>query len=78
MSTTSLHPTALAHFHCTDAATTQQTITESKITHSIDLGRGFTVHHGIRDGLPIVIAECQDQMPDELSAVWFDESTSKA
>ena len=63
-------------FYCVDAETTKQTIAESKIFHSIDLGRGFTIHHGTRDGLPIVIFECEGQKPDELSGIWFDESNA--
>ncbi|UUZ64272.1 hypothetical protein LP417_03520 [Polaromonas sp. P1-6] len=71
-----LHPMVMEHLYCTDAEATQQTISESDLTYSIDLGRGFTVHHGTRDGLPIVVVECQDQKADELSCVWFNESTS--
>lgn len=68
--------TAVEHLYCTDAEATRQTISESKLTSSIELGRGFTVHHGTRDRLPIVIVECEDQKGDELSCVWFDESVS--
>lgn len=70
-----LHPMTPEHLHCTDADATQQTIAESKLTSSISLGRGFTVHHGTRDKLPITIVECEGQKPSELSCVWFDEST---
>jgi hypothetical protein len=69
-----LHPLAIEALHCVDAETVKQTIAESRITHSIDLGRGFAVLHGTRDGLPIVIVECQNQNSDELSCVWFDET----
>lgn len=64
-------------FYCVDAETTKQTIAESKITHSIDLGRSFTIHHGTRDGLPIVIFQCEGQKLSELSCVWYDESISE-
>ena len=73
----SLHPLALDAFHCVNAETVQQTIAESKITHSIDLGRGFVIHHGTRDGLPVIVVECENQTPTELSAIWFDESIPK-
>jgi hypothetical protein len=73
---TPLHPLAFEAFHCTNADTLKQTVAESLITHSIDLGRGFSVLHGTRDGLPIVIVGCQDQSPDELSAVWFAEAVA--
>jgi hypothetical protein len=72
--TKSLHPLVLDAFYCVDAATVDQTLAESKTTHSIELGRGFVIHHGTRDGLPIVIVECQNQKPDELGAIWFDET----
>lgn len=73
-----LHPMAMEAFSCVNAETMQQTISESNLTYSIDLGRGFTVHHGTRDGAPIVIVECEGQKPDELSCIWFDESTVEA
>ena len=76
MSATPMRLVKPEHLYCTDADATQQTIAESKLTSSIDLGRGFRVHHGTRDGLPIVVIECQDQKPDELSCVWFDESVA--
>lgn len=76
MSATPMHPMAMEHLYCLDAEVTQQTIAESKLTYSIDLGRGFTVHHGTRHGAPIIVVECDGQNPDELSCVWFDESTS--
>lgn len=61
------------NFHAVDLATVMQTLAESEIQYSIDMGC-FTVHHGIRFGAPIVIAEHHSQKPDELSGVWFQES----
>ena len=60
------------NFYALNAEVTQQTIAESTLEYSIDMG-AFTVHHGNRDGLPIVIAEHHNQKPDELSAVWYSE-----
>lgn len=73
-----LHPMTPEYLYCTDAKASQQTIAESKLTFSISLGRGFTIHHGTRDGLPIVIFECEKQTPSELSCVWYDESISES
>lgn len=67
------NPVSIEQFHAVNAATCRQTITESQIEHSIDMG-SFTIHHGIRDGLPIVIAEHHNQKTDELSGVWYDDS----
>lgn len=61
------------HFHAVDIATCKQTLAESVIEYSIDMG-GFTVHHGTRSGAPIVVVENSNQQPDQLSAVWYDES----
>jgi len=60
-------------FYAVDATTCQQTLAESDIEYSIDMG-GFTVHHGTRDGTRIVVVEHNDQRPDQLSAVWYNES----
>ena len=59
--------------HVVDAEIVRQTIQESKIEHSIDMG-AFTIHHGTRDGSEIVIAEHYDQQADELSAIWFNDN----
>jgi len=64
---------AVEYLHAVDAATCQQTLAESVIDYSIDMGR-YTVHHGTREGAPIVVVEHHDQQPDQLSAVWYDES----
>lgn len=61
------------HFHAVDLATCKQTLAESEIEYSVDMGC-FTIHHGIRWGAPIVIAEHHDQKTDELSGVWYDEA----
>jgi hypothetical protein len=77
MSTKRPHNPLLArHFHAVDADTCKQTIAESKLDYSIDMGT-FTVHHGTRDSAPIVIAEHHTQKADELSGVWFDESNGE-
>lgn len=67
------HILTAEHFHAVDAETVQQTITESQLEYSIDMG-AFTVHHGKRDGNPIIIVEHHDQQADELSGIWFDDS----
>jgi hypothetical protein len=59
-------------FHAVDAEVLCQTIQESQIEYSIDMG-AFTVHHGRRDDNEIVIVEHHNQKPDELSAIWFNE-----
>lgn len=59
-----------ARFYAVDAATCAQTIEESVLHLSICMGR-FTVHHGMRHGFPIMIAEHHDQQADELSGVWY-------
>lgn len=70
------HTLAAEHFYAIDAETTRQTIAESRINYSTDMGR-FTIHHGERYGLPIVIVEHHDQQPDELSGIWFNEGTAQ-
>lgn len=65
-------PLSLEHLHAVDAQTVRQTIAESEIDSSIDMG-AFSVHHGSRDGARIVIVEHHNQRPDELSAVWFND-----
>lgn len=65
-------PLTAEHFHAVDTSTCKRTIEESKIEYSIDMG-SFVVHHGTREGAPIVIAEHKEQQPDELSGVWYDD-----
>lgn len=60
-------------FHAVSAAVCKQTISESTLHHSIDMG-AFTVHHGVRDGAPITIAQHHGQKADELSGIWFDDN----
>lgn len=66
-------PLTVEHFHAVDAATCQQTLAESVIKYSIDMG-SFTVHHGTRDGAQVVVVEHNDQQPDQLSAIWYDDT----
>lgn len=61
------------NFYGVDAEITRQTIQESEIDYSIDMG-AFTIHHGTREGGEIVIAEHHNQKSTELSAIWFDEN----
>jgi len=73
MSAKQIHsPLTAEHFHAVDAETARQTIAESTLKYSIDMG-GFTVHHGTRDGAPIIIVEHHDQQPDQLSGIWYDD-----
>ena len=64
------------HFYAVTADICNQTIAESKLDYSIDMG-AFTVHHGTRNGAPIVIAEHHSQTDGELSGVWFDDTSRK-
>jgi hypothetical protein len=64
---------AVEQFHAVDAATCAQTLAESIVEYSIDMG-SFTVHHGTRDGIQIVVVAHHDQQPDQLSAVWYDDT----
>lgn len=66
------NPVTAEHFYAVDSATCKQTIAESQLEYSIDMG-SMTVHHGTRYGSPIVIVEHHDQQADELSGIWFDE-----
>lgn len=68
-----LQPLRAEHFHAVDTETARQTIAESCLDYSIDMGR-FTIHHGTRYGMPIVIAEHNNQQTDELSGVWYSEN----
>ena len=61
------------NFHAVDAATCSQTIKESDLEFSIDMGR-FTIHVGHRSCSTIVIVEQHDQQADELSGIWYDAS----
>jgi hypothetical protein len=67
------NPLSVEHFHAVDAATCKQTMAESHLEYSIDMG-GFTLHHGTRFSAPIIIAEHHSQKADELSGIWFDDN----
>lgn len=73
MSTKRPHnPLTAENFHAVDAATCKQTMAESHLDYSIEMGT-FTVHHGSRHGAPIIITEHHNQEADELSGIWFDD-----
>lgn len=63
-------PLSAEHFHAVDAATCKQTMAESHLEYSIEMG-AFTLHHGTRFSAPIIIAEHHDQKADELSGIWY-------
>lgn len=67
-------PLSAEHFHPVDAATCKQTMAESDLDYSIQMGDTFSIHHGTRYGSPIVIVEHHDQQAPGLSGVWYDES----
>jgi hypothetical protein len=67
------NPLSIEHLSVVDAAICKQTLAESVIDYSIEMGH-VTVHHGCREGAPIVVVEHHDQQPDQLSAVWYDDS----
>ena len=62
------NPLTAENFHAVDADTLKQTMAESHLEYSIDMG-AFTVHHGTRHGAPIIIAEHLNQKADELSGI---------
>lgn len=66
------NPLTVEHFHPVGKETCQETMAESEIEYSIDMG-SFTLHHGTRYGAPIVIAEHHDQQANELSGIWYDD-----
>lgn len=66
------NPLTAENFHAVDADTCKQTMAESCLEYSIDMG-GFTLHHGTRHSAPIIIAEHHNQKADELSGIWFDD-----
>lgn len=69
-------PFTVENFHAVPTATCQQTIAESLIVHSIDMG-AFTIHHGFREGAPIIIAQHHNQRAGELSGIWFDDNNNE-
>lgn len=68
-------PLTSEHFHAVDAATCKQTMAESELEYSIEMG-AFTVHHGTRYGTPIIIVQHHNQKADALSGIWFDDEHS--
>lgn len=66
------NPLTAENFHAVDLATVTQTMAESHLEYSIDMG-GFNCHFGTRFGAPIIIAEHHNQKADELSGIWFDD-----
>jgi hypothetical protein len=73
MSTNRPHnPLTVENFHSVNADTIKETMAESQLEYSIEMG-AFTVHHGTRHGSPIIIAEHHNQKADELSGIWFDD-----
>lgn len=73
MSTKRPHsPLTVENFHAVDADTCKQTLAESHIEYSIEMG-AFTIHHGIRHGAPIIVSEHHNQKADELSGIWYDD-----
>ena len=62
-----------SHFHAVSTEVVRQTMAESELTYSIDMG-AFTIHHGYRDGTPIIIAEHHNQQAGELSGIWLNDS----
>lgn len=66
-------PLSVEHFHAVNAATLQQTLAESQLEYSIDMG-GFSLHHGLHFGALIVIAENHSQAADALHGIWYDDN----
>lgn len=63
---------AVEHFHAVSAEVVRQTIAESNLEYSIDMG-AYSVHHGTREGVQILIVEHHNQAADQLSAIWFND-----
>lgn len=59
------------HFHAVNAVICKQTMAESDFVYSIEMGKAFTIHHGMRYGAPIVIVENHNHEVGELSGVWY-------
>lgn len=67
---TNFSPITTETFHAVSADTVKQTIMESVLDLSCDMGE-FVIHHGTRHGAPILIAEHKNQQADQLSGIWF-------
>lgn len=65
----------MANFSAVTSEVCAQTISESQIEYVIDMG-GFAIHHGMRYGSPIVIAEHNNQQADQLSGIWYDDGSA--
>lgn len=61
----------LETFHAANFEVFCQTMDESNITFSIDMGGGVVIHHGTRYGAPIWL---MDNPLGELYGVWYDET----
>lgn len=48
---------AVSGFYAVPLETFAQSLSESHIEHSIDMGGGVTVHHGTRNGHPVWLIE---------------------
>lgn len=63
-------------FYAVNREVLLQTLEESKLEYSIDMGT-FCIHHGVRYRKAIVIVENYDKTPDALSGIWFNESSGE-
>jgi len=63
---------AVENLHAVSAEVVRQTIAESDLQYSIDMG-AYSVHHGTREGIQILIVEHHNQTADQLSAIWFND-----
>lgn len=61
----------LETFYATNFEAFSQTMGESNISFSIDMGGGVVIHHGTRYGAPIWL---MDNPLGELYGVWYDET----
>lgn len=58
-------------FHAVNFDTFCQTMEESDMTFSIDMGGGVVIHHGTRYGAPICL---MDNPLGDLYGVWYDDN----
>lgn len=63
-----MHPET---FHASNFEAFCQTMGESNISFSIDMGGGVVIHYGTRYGAPIWL---MDNPLGELYGVWYDET----
>lgn len=57
-------------FYSVEFETFAQTLTESKITDTYEMGGGVTIHHGTRDGAPIWLME---NPCGKLNGIWVED-----